>query len=202
MYLSSATLKRYEADGRPQADAPLMHWSIWDAMFKAQNAFEGVISNYPSKLAAFILHQAIFPMGRPYVVPSDRLGGEVARLLVEPSATRDRLTSGMYIPHDEKDAIGVIELALEAVIKAEQVEAGIRAAQKAGRIAGRNADELARAALEKGVITSEELALMQRASRLRQEVIRVDDFPQDFSVEQKQPVRHPAGLPAGRRAAA
>jgi acyl-CoA dehydrogenase len=202
MYLSSATLKRYEADGRPQADAPLMHWSIWDAMFKAQNAFEGVISNYPSKLAAFILHQAIFPMGRPYVVPSDKLGGEVARLLVEPSATRDRLTSGMYIPHDEKDAIGVIELALEAVIKAEQVEAGIRAAQKAGRIAGRNADELARAAHEKGIITGEDLALMQRAARLRQEVIRVDDFPQDFSVEQKQPVRHPAGLPAGRRAAA
>ena len=47
LYLCSATLKRYEDEGRQAADAPLMHWAIWDAMFKAQNAFEGVISNFP-----------------------------------------------------------------------------------------------------------------------------------------------------------
>ena len=44
LYLCSATLKRYEAEGRQAADAPLLHWAIWDAMFKMQNAFEGVIS--------------------------------------------------------------------------------------------------------------------------------------------------------------
>ena len=48
LYLCSATLKRYEDEGRQAADAPLMHWAIWDAMFKAQNAFEGVISNFPN----------------------------------------------------------------------------------------------------------------------------------------------------------
>ena len=37
LYLCSATLKRYEDEGRQEADAPLMHWAIWDAMFKAQN---------------------------------------------------------------------------------------------------------------------------------------------------------------------
>ena len=47
LYLCSATLKRFEDEGRQAADAPLMHWAIWDAMFKAQNAFEGVISNFP-----------------------------------------------------------------------------------------------------------------------------------------------------------
>ena len=52
MYLCSATLRRYEAEGRQQADAPLMHWAIWDAMFKAQNAFEGVISNFPNRFIA------------------------------------------------------------------------------------------------------------------------------------------------------
>ena len=52
LYLCSATLKRYEDEGRQQADAPLMHWAIWDAMFKAQNAFEGVISNFPNRLVA------------------------------------------------------------------------------------------------------------------------------------------------------
>jgi acyl-CoA dehydrogenase len=39
LYLCSATLKRFEAEGRKAEDAPLMHWAIWDAMYKAQNAF-------------------------------------------------------------------------------------------------------------------------------------------------------------------
>ena len=30
MYLCSATLKRYESEGRQAEDAPLMHWAIWD----------------------------------------------------------------------------------------------------------------------------------------------------------------------------
>jgi hypothetical protein len=101
MYLASATLKRYEAEGRQAADAPLMHWAIWDAMFRMQNAFEGVISNYPNRFIAALLHWYIFPLGRPYEVPSDKLGHEVAQLLIEPSATRDRLTAGMFVPRDE-----------------------------------------------------------------------------------------------------
>ena len=105
LYVCSATLKRYEDEGRQQADAPLMHWAIWDAMFKAQNAFEGVISNFPESLRAMVMRRIVFPLGRPYVVPSDRAGHEVARLLIEPSATRDRLTAGMYMPSNENDPI-------------------------------------------------------------------------------------------------
>ena len=78
LYLCSATLKRYEDDGRPKEDKPLLDWAIWDAMFKAQNAFEGVMSNYPNRAAARILRWFVFPLGRPYVVPSDKLGHEVS----------------------------------------------------------------------------------------------------------------------------
>ena len=43
----SATLKRYEDEGRQAADAPLMHWAIWDALFKAQNAHRGRDLEFP-----------------------------------------------------------------------------------------------------------------------------------------------------------
>ena len=36
LYLCSATLWRYEQEGRQPADAPLMHWAIRDAMFAMQ----------------------------------------------------------------------------------------------------------------------------------------------------------------------
>src|SRR2546428_7434051 len=133
LFLCSATLKRFEDEGRQSADAPLMHWAIWDAMFKAQTALEGVISNFPNRLIAMVMRRTVFPLGRPYVIPSDNLGHEVARLLIEPSATRDRLTAGMYMPRTEDDVVRAIESAVEATLAAEPIEARIREAQKAGR---------------------------------------------------------------------
>jgi len=190
MYLCSAALKRYEDQGRQQADLPLLEWSVWDAMFRAQNAIEGVISNYPSGLVAWFLQRIIFPLGRPYVVPSDRLGHEVARLLIAPSGARDRLTAGIYLPKSESEVVGCLEAALEAAIRAEEVDQKIRAAQKDGRLKATKAGELAQAAAETGVITPEEHALLRRATQLRDEVIKVDDFPQDFGLSQIMPPAH------------
>jgi acyl-CoA dehydrogenase len=188
MYLASAALKRYEDEGRQQADKPLLDWSIWDAMFRAQNAFEGVLSNYPSRFIATLLHVAIFPLGRPYVVPSDRLGHEVAKLLIAPSATRDRLTACMFVGSAERgDVLAVIDAAMDAAIQAEAIDARIRAAQKAGTIAGRGAAELVQAAVAAGVITADERDQLARAAALRDRVVRVDDFPQDWSVKREAP---------------
>jgi acyl-CoA dehydrogenase len=180
LYLCSATLKRYETDGRQAADAPLMHWAIWDAMFKAQNAIEGVISNFPNRFIAWLLRHLVFPLGRPYVVPSDQLGHTVARLLIEPSATRDRLTAGMFISSSEENPVGAIELALAATLAAEPVEGRIRDAIKSGRLAPGARDDRVAAALSAGVITPEQAAAVRRAQRLVDKVVRVDDFPPDL----------------------
>jgi acyl-CoA dehydrogenase len=185
MYLMSATLKRYESEGRQWADAPLAHWAIWDAMYKAQQAFDGVIANFPNRFIGAFLHRSIFPWGHPYVVPSDDLGHQVARALIEPSATRDRLTAECFLPLSEDDPVGAIELALAATVAAEPVEAKIRAADKAGRFDGNpraNVRDIATVAAELGVITAAEHELMKRRNHLRDVVVRVDDFPFDFGV--------------------
>jgi acyl-CoA dehydrogenase len=187
MYLASAALKRYEDEGRQHADKPLLDWAIWDAMFRAQNAFEGVLSNYPSRFVAALLHAVIFPLGRPYVVPSDRLGQKVAHLLIAPSATRDRLTAGTYLGTPERDdTLAVIDAAMEAAIAAEAIEAKIRAAQKAKAISGRTPVELVQAAVAANVITATERDQLTRAATLRDKVVRVDDFPQDWRVRREE----------------
>jgi acyl-CoA dehydrogenase len=185
MYLMSATLKRYEAEGRQQADAPLAHWAIWDAMYQAQQAFDGVIENFPNRFIGAFLHRSIFPWGHPYVVPSDELGHQVAQALIEPSATRDRLTAACFIDRREDDPVGAIELALEATLAAEPVEAKIRAADRAGRFDGEpraNVRDIAAVAAEAGVIDAAEYALMKRRNHLRDIVVRVDDFPFDYGI--------------------
>lgn len=185
MYLISCTLKRYEAEGRQTADAPLAHWAIWDAMYKAQQAFDGVIANFPNRFIAAFLHRSIFPWGHPYVVPSDEVGHQVARLLIAPSPTRERLTAECYVPLDENEPVGAIELALAATLQAEPIEAKIREAEKAGRFDGNpraNVRDIATVAAECGVITAAEAEIMRRRNHLRDIVVRVDDFPFDYGV--------------------
>jgi acyl-CoA dehydrogenase len=192
MYLMSCALKRYEAEGRKAEDAPLAHWAIWDSMYKAQEAFDGVIANFPVRFIAAFLHRAIFPWGHPYVVPSDEIGHQVAKRLIAPSATRDRLTAECYLPQDEADPVGAIELALQATLDAEPIEAKIREAEKAGRFDGNpraNVRDIAGVAHEMGVISAAEYAIVLRRNQLRDIVVRVDDFPFDF------------GLAAGKAAA-
>ena len=105
LYLSSAALKRFEDDGRPTEDLPLLHWAIQDALYQTQQALDGVIRNFPNRLARWLLSALVFPMGLRLSPPSDRLGHEVAVLLMQPGAARDRLTAGMYLPkvHGKKE---------------------------------------------------------------------------------------------------
>ncbi len=194
LYLCSATLKRYESEGRQAADAPLMHWAIWDAMYKAQMAFDGVIDNFPNRLIGRLLYRIVFPLGRPYAVPSDRIGHQVAKLLISPSAARDRLTAETYLPTDANEAIGALEQALAATIEAEPIEAKIRAAEKSGTFADlpeANVRDLAHAAFAAGVVTVTEYALLKRRNELRDIVIHVDDFPHDFGFA-RQPAVEPS----------
>ncbi|MFV5213015.1 acyl-CoA dehydrogenase [Azonexus caeni] len=185
MYLISCTLKRYEAEGRRKEDAPLAHWAIWDAMYKAQQAFDGVIANFPVRFIAAVVNRIIFPWGHPYVVPSDEVGHQVAKALIAPSATRDRLTAECYLPLQENEPVGAIELALKATLEAEQIEAKIRAAEKDGRFDGNpraNVRDIAVVAFEAGVINAAEYEVMKRRNHLRDIVVRVDDFPFDYGV--------------------
>jgi len=180
LYLGSAALKRFEDDDRPPEDEPFLQWALEDTLVRIQDAFYGLFENFPSRPLAAFLRLVIFPWGREYRLPTDRLGSRVVGLMMEPSAARDRLTKGVYISPDENDPIATLEAALRAVIAAEPVEAKLRAALRDGRVETAYGELAAERAHEQGVLSPEEFALFERARALRRRVIMVDDFPQDL----------------------
>ena len=185
LYLASAALKRYEDDGRPAEDLPLMHWSVRDALARTEEAFYGLIANMPNRFVAGVLLRAIifpfaFPLGREFSAPRDRLGSQVVGLLLEPGPARTRLTAGVYIPRDPEEPVAVLEAALRAVIAAEPIGAKIRQARAAGTIVSSFAEPMVEEACAKGVITQPEKEAMELAKVLRRRVIMVDDFPKDL----------------------
>jgi acyl-CoA dehydrogenase len=200
LYLASCALKRYEDDGRPTEDLPFLHWSVRDALSRAEEAFYGFFANLPNRFVAWLLRGMIFPFvlpyGREFAPPRDRLGSEVVNLLLAPGPARERLTRGVYIPKEESEAIAVLEAALRAVIAAEPIGARIRAARDKGLINARFPDEIVEEARAKGMITPEEKAAMERAKVLRRKAIMVDDFPKDLGKteihQSTEPVRFEA----------
>jgi acyl-CoA dehydrogenase len=180
LYLVSAALKRYEDHGRLREDLPLVRWAVRDALYRAQQAIDGILSNFPVKALSTMLRWTIFPLGAPYRPPLDSRNHECARIALEPGAARDRLTSGMYLPKSEADATGKLEAAFLATIACEPVDEKIRKAVKKGKMAPRPGVELGFIAKEENLITGDEYVQWSRKEALRRAVIKVDDFPQDF----------------------
>jgi acyl-CoA dehydrogenase len=178
MYLVSATLKHYE-DQRVREDLPLVRWSVRDALYHAQQAIDQILSNFPVKALATLLRWTIFPLGMPFRPPLDSRNQECAKIALEPGAARDRLTAGMYVPKGD-DATGILEAAFLAAVACEPIDKKLREAIRQDLIAPRAGVDPASIARDKGIITPEEYAQWQRAEALRKNVIKVDDFPQDF----------------------
>jgi acyl-CoA dehydrogenase len=180
MYLVSATLKRYEEQGRLKDDLPFVHWAVRDALWQAQQAIDAVYANFPVKPLRWLLRWVVFPLGTPFRPAKDSHNHECARMLLEPGAARDRLTAGMYVPHDQSDATGILEAALRASIACEPIEKKIREAARGGALRASPGADFATLAHSQGVIGADELALWQAKEALRKDVIKVDDFAQDF----------------------
>jgi len=180
LYLVSATLKHYEDQGRNREDIPLIRWVVRDALYDAQEAIDAILSNFPVKSIATLLRWTIFPLGMSFRPPLDSRNYECAKIVLEPGATRDRLTAGMYIGKGESDPTGILETAFLATIACEPIDEKLRKAVKKGKIVPRPGADLGVLAKEKDLITVEEYAQWQRKEALRKHVIKVDDFPQDF----------------------
>ncbi|MEW6998646.1 acyl-CoA dehydrogenase FadE [Colwelliaceae bacterium BS250] len=175
LYLASATLKRYNDDGRQKEDEPLMIWAVEDCLFKCQIAVEELINNFPNKVVGKLFKLLVSPFGAKLQKPSDITDHKVARILQSPSAARSRLGFGQYINKTDGNVLGQLELTLEKIIACEVVVDKINKAtgKRHGII---NLDKLAKQALKDDLITSEEAVLLTETEILRKAVINVDDF--------------------------
>ncbi len=176
LYICSAILKRYEAQGRPAADQALLAWAFHDSIYKIQVALGKVIDNFPARGVRVLLAMLVFPLGRRERAPGDRLTHKVAQLLMAPSETRSRLCNGIYSSARAGHPVGMMEEALPHIIAAEPLERKLQKAVRAGEARGISWDDQLRSAIESGAVTANEADILVKARDLTAEIIAVDDF--------------------------
>ncbi|MDQ0324418.1 acyl-CoA dehydrogenase [Rhodopseudomonas julia] len=168
LYLLSATLKRFEVDGKPAADRPLVDYTFARGTKAIGTAFAELLDNLPSRPAAWLAKFMLFPFGARRSGPSDNLAQICAEILLEPSETRERLTSGLYLGEGQPNAaISHLERAFKLVVEVEPLRRKLREAKV------KNPDEAAK----KGLISEEEASRLKEAEAAADLVIAVDAFP-------------------------
>ncbi|MGR8999419.1 MAG: acyl-CoA dehydrogenase domain-containing protein, partial [Gammaproteobacteria bacterium] len=176
LYLCSCVLKHYQDQGCPEDDAPLLHWACQQSIYRAQQSLLAVFWKLPLRPFAWILRSLVFPTGKPYSPPGDRLIHKTASLLLADTPARDRLTHGIYINRKADDATGRIEAAFKAVLAAAPVETKIRLAKKQKQLSKSDPSTTLAEALAKGIITQFEAGLITKAEQAGLAAITVDDF--------------------------
>ena len=176
LYIASAMLKRYEDEGRPEVERPLLAWAFHQSIWNIQMAIDGVIRNFPVRPVAWLLRFLVFPFGRREVPPSDRLGRRVAALITSPNAARDALLRGIYLTPAPNNPVGRMCALLPEVVAAEPVERKFLKALKGGTIQGHDYFEQLHQAEAIGAISAAERAQLERLRRATAEFINVDDF--------------------------
>ncbi|EIJ34079.1 acyl-CoA dehydrogenase [Thiothrix nivea] len=180
LYLCSAVLKHFEDQGEPEADLPLMEYACALTIHRAQQAMLAAFHNLPYPWLAKTLRTLMFPYGKPFGPPNDQLIHQVARLALEPSATRDRLTAGVYITNDPADRMGRIEDALHKTLAAADIEKQLRKLLKEGKLEAHTTDEAIAEARDKGLLDKFSAERLLAARKAVLNAIRVDDFPAEY----------------------
>ncbi len=193
LYLLSAVLKRFEDEGRQEADLPLVAWCMETGASTIERRFDEVLRNFPSRGLAALARLVVLPAGVRAPGPDDETIKRCAAIVFEPGEARERLTAGVYC--GETGSVKELEDAFALVVAVEPLRRRLRQAEAGG------IDQ----ALERGVISREEAERLRQAEAAVARVIAVDDFaPEELSplARQKAPDEGGPGFRRENRASA
>ncbi|MEJ2138081.1 MAG: acyl-CoA dehydrogenase [Gammaproteobacteria bacterium] len=187
IYLASMVLKHYEDQGSPAEDLPLVEWSCRSLLYQAQEQLHGLLRNFPNRAVASVLRMCIFPRGRTYFAPSDKLGQEIVELLTRPTESRERLTARVYKKREPGNPLGLLQQALETVEENRALNRKLAEAVRNKIFSARDDLDAIDKAQEAGVLTADEANRLRVQDEMVMELIHVDDFaPEEIGHARKK----------------
>jgi acyl-CoA dehydrogenase len=182
MYLASMVLKHHENQGRLAEDLPLVEWACRSLLYQAQEQLHLFLRNFPNRPLAAFMRLLIFPRGLTYFPPSDRLGRDIADLIMNPTAARERLSRHIYKTLEPNNPLGLLQEALILSSAAESLEKRIRVAGvKTGRVTALDLPGQITQASSMGILSDAEAGILRDYDAKVSNLIIVDDFaPQEL----------------------
>jgi acyl-CoA dehydrogenase len=179
MFLASATLRRFEAEGSRKEDLDFFIWAMDHAFYRIQSAFDEIYSEITVPGLSWIFRGPVAVWSRINRIgkkPSDITGHRVAQAMQRRGDQRDRITRGIYIPFSRDEALGKYEYAMKLVEESFPVYKKLYKAVKTGEIPKDHVLKQIEPALANGIITEEEANIIKKTEEARFDAILVDEF--------------------------
>lgn len=183
LYLTSAVLRRFEAEGQPEQDLATVQWAAQYGLVQIQAAFEGIVGNLSMPGVGAVLRPLMglgLRLNPLATLPSDRLDHQVAKDLQTMGGMRDRITAGIYLPTDPTDALGRLEQAHRLSHQVEALHRRLKEAVRTGQLTTDGPEDqtetLETLAHRAGLLTQAEWDLLKAADQARRDAIQVDAF--------------------------
>ncbi|MFM8453639.1 MAG: acyl-CoA dehydrogenase [Gammaproteobacteria bacterium] len=176
LYLATGALHYYHNSNKSETFTDLCRWNLEYCLHKAQESLVGFCNNFGilGKLIKFW----VFPWGRHYALPLDRLDQKLAKQMMHHTIERDILTAGGHWTEDSP--VGILDKAFVQFLDLEQPWQALHKALKKPE-APKHVDFETKLdwAIQQGII---ELGLKERLlslAALRLSCLQVDSFRKD-----------------------
>lgn len=176
LFFLSSILKRYEDDGFPESDYPIVELCMRNGVYRFQKALNEAIRNFPIKPMRPLLFAFTFPFGIRKLPASDALGHTVARLVLESEEVLNRLTRYVFISNDPDDMTGRLEVAFKKSIELEGSQKKLDIAVRNGKVKRVYGVNWIATAEKEGVLTKQEATDIHNLETLVGRALAVDDF--------------------------
>ena len=181
LYLASAVLKYFQDQGSPATDLNYIQWCVETCLASMQIACDELLDNFPWPFIGKIIRWIIFPWGTSYRKPKDDIAHRIVSPMLTTSELRERLTQYCYLSKDTANSMRCIENALEKIEHIDPLWKKFQNALREGKIQpyGTLSEHL-QSAVEKTILTEDEMKLLAAFLNLYQEVIQVNEFSFDL----------------------
>ena len=173
MYLLSATLRRYKADGN--RDDVFVRYIGNQQLRIIQNAFNEIAANlFENPIMKFLFKpfKYYIALNSLVVDVDDKLSKTLAHTITRKGDIRDRLIDGIYHSKTYKDIEDALSLHEETI----HVVRKIKDAVKSRKLPKANVYSLMDEAVKNDLISKEESDLLHKAQKAKESVVQVDSF--------------------------
>jgi acyl-CoA dehydrogenase len=176
LYIASAMLKRYEDQGRPVSDQPLLAWAFHDCCEQDRDRVLVRTAQFSGPSGQLPAVGADLPVGPPCPGTERPSRHKIASLLMSPNEARDRLAAGTFLTPCANNPAGRINSYLPKVILAEPVERKFLKALKNSDIEALDFASQLDEGVREGWITADERKQLEELREMTIDAISVDDF--------------------------
>ena len=180
IYMTSAVLKAYHENGEKTDELVYVQWATAYLLHDAQEKMIAFCHNYPMRWLGWIMQRMIFPFGRFYSAPSDKLSAKLAKMSMENHDFRNLIKKSVCqfdssANLESMHALDHIEATFQKALSLAPLSDRVMKLKKEQGLKG-SLDEVLAQLLVRNDVTESEVKQLLELDVLTAEVMAVDEF--------------------------